>query len=389
MKRSLIALAAVAAAAPATAQSTLTLFGVAEAQVGQWRNLVAAPVSQTNPFGAAIERGRTRGLIPYGINASRFGLRGVEDLGAGLAASIVLENQFALDTGMPPARYFHRQANVGLHGGFGQIRMGRIYTAWNDIASNAATGYGDTYDPFVRVWRVAGPVPLGSPVPNAAGQLTGLAGSVGTNNDSGNPQVWAHVRMDNSIRYDTPTMGGITLSAQVQLDESIDGKQPQAQSYAALYVNGPIRAGVGYYTQHTRSFYNPVTGQYDAKAARSGKLETYTAAFNYDFGPVRLVSMAGQSRYDVFSLGKRITSTEWSVGAVVPVNAWALRFSVAGSNSNDLPGRDWGAGAEALYNLSKRSALYGAYSYSKYDELLAGQARRSSYISALGIRHFF
>ncbi len=396
MKKTLIACAVACAASSAHADSSVTLFGVAEANFGAWRNLNAAPVSASNPFGAAVDTKTSVGAVPYGPNASRFGLKGMEDLGGGLTANFILESQFNMATGAGVARLFHRQANVGLKSDtWGQLRMGRIYSAWNDIASNAAPGYGDTYDPFVRVWHIGGPVPLGSPVPNAKGQVTGLAGAVGTNNDVGNPQNWSQVRMDNSIRYDTPVLlGGLTLSAQIGLDDA--NHTPTAMSFSALYEKGPLRTGIAYYRQHTLSQYNVITQAYDPNLSRGGMTETYTAALNYDFGWAKLMTMVGQSKYDLFSIttdngaGKRITSTEWSVGAQIPIGPfWALKPSIAGSNSAALPGSDIGAAMEVQYALSKRTILYVAYSWSNYGELLHGQSQRTSYIAAGGMRHLF
>jgi predicted porin len=131
------------------------------------------------------------------------------------------------------------------------------------------------------------------------------------------------------------------------------------------------------------------TGQSNALKAKTGKMETITAAFNYDFGPAKLVSMAGQSKYDLFSLGKKVTSTEWSVGVIAPYQKWIFKASVAGSDSKQLAGKDSGFGAEIHYNISKRTAVYGAYSTAKHDELLNGQNYRKSDLTAIGLRHFF
>lgn len=371
----------------ANAQSSVTLFGVAEAQVGSWRNLAAAPVSASNLFGATSSAVRATGMPSYGINASRIGFRGVEDIGDGMKAGFVLENQLALDTGSTPARFFHRQANVWLSTNWGQIKMGRNYTPWNDIASNASTGYGDSYDPYVRIWKAGGPVPLGSPTANANKQITGLAGAMGTNNDVGSTENWSHVRTDRAIRYDSPKMFNTILSAQVGMGNP--DSQPTSKSFSALYENGPVRAGVGYFDQKTKSTYDPSTGLSDLTKAQTGKLATTTFAFNYDFGPAKLVSMAGQSQYDLFSLGKRITSNEWSVGAVVPYQQWTFKASLAGSDSKDLVGKDIGYGLETHYALSKRTTVYGAYSAAKHAELLTGQAQQKTSLFALGLRHFF
>ena len=106
-------------ASPAFAQSSVTIYGVAEAQVAQWRNVVAAPVSASNVFGATMEGGKTSGLLPQGINASRLGFRGTEDLGGGMRAFFVLETLNNMATGTQgAARLFHRQSNVGISGSF-------------------------------------------------------------------------------------------------------------------------------------------------------------------------------------------------------------------------------------------------------------------------------
>lgn len=376
-------------AVPAWAQSSLTLFGVAEAQVGHSRNVAAAPVSASNPFGATLESQGSTGFIPYGINASRIGFRGTEDLGGGMKASFVLENQLGLDTGTTPARFFHRQANVGLSGEWGQLRLGRVYTPWNDVASNSAVGFGDTYDPYVRVWRIGGPSPLGSPTPSSTGQLSGLSGALGVNNEVASPQQYTHVRMDKSLRYDSPSFGGFTASAQIgMLDPT--RKTVSAQSYALVYNDGPWRAGVGYYRQGTRSTYDPATGSHNPALARDGKMETVTVALNHDFGTFKLWTMFGESRYDQFVLSQKAQSREWSLGATVPFGGnWLFKASAAGSNSPQLPGSDIGLAVELHHMLSKRTTVYGAYSVNRYGELLHGQTERKAAIVAVGLRHLF
>lgn len=371
----------------AQAQSSVTLFGVAEAQVGSWRNLAPAEVSSSNLFGAKLESATSTGMPSYGINASRFGFRGVEDLGNNTKAGFILENQLAMDTGTTPTRLFHRQANMWIAGDYGQLKMGRVYSAWNDIASNASVGYGDSYDPYVRVWHAGGPVPLGSPTPNSNGKVTGLSGAMGTNNDVGSTENWSHVRVDKSVRYDSVKFYDIVLSAQVGLGNP--DSQPSSKSFAALYESGPVLAGLGYFEQKTKSTYDMASGLSVASSARTGTINTTTLAFNYDFGPAKLVSMAGQSSYDLFSLGKRVTSDEWSVGLIVPYQQWLLKLSSAGSDSKQLAGKDIGYAAEVHYNLSKRTAIYGAYSTATHGELLNGQANQKSSLFAVGIRNFF
>ena len=123
MKKSLFTLAALSAfAAGAYAQSSVTLFGIADAAVRQVKNGSAGSQKQ----------------LASGSNAtSRWGLRGVEDLGGGLKAGFHLESQINFDTGTADAnKFWGRRATVSLMGNFGEVRMGRDYTptAYNTFA---------------------------------------------------------------------------------------------------------------------------------------------------------------------------------------------------------------------------------------------------------------
>ena len=109
MKKSLLALAVLAASGAAMAQSSVTLYGVADAGV-------------TYANGEKNWSGVTSG----NNLTSRLGFRGVEDLGGGLKANFVLEAGLNLDNGDGNSGYdisaatngfaFKRQATVGLEG---------------------------------------------------------------------------------------------------------------------------------------------------------------------------------------------------------------------------------------------------------------------------------
>ncbi|PMY01052.1 porin, partial [Pseudomonas sp. GW460-13] len=80
-----------------------------------------------------------------GLSGSRWGLRGVEDLGSGLKALFVLESGFGLDDGKSQqgGRLFGRQAYVGLESDqVGRVTFGRQYTSLFDMMANfSPTGY--------------------------------------------------------------------------------------------------------------------------------------------------------------------------------------------------------------------------------------------------------
>src|SRR5690606_2453266 len=111
MKKSLLALAVIGAFA-GTAQAQVTVYGMLDTGIiisddGQER---------TTQMGSGIG------------GATRWGIRGSEDLGNGLKAHFVLESGFNSDDGSGSGG-FSRLSYVGLEGGFGTVRLGRQDTA--------------------------------------------------------------------------------------------------------------------------------------------------------------------------------------------------------------------------------------------------------------------
>lgn len=112
-----IAIAAALIASGAQAQSNVTMYGIIDTAVEYYNNADAA--------GSSLTRMPSLG---GGMFPSRLGFRGTEDLGGGLKAIFQMENGFAPDTGtMAQNRLFGRQAWVGLQGAFGQVTVGRNY----------------------------------------------------------------------------------------------------------------------------------------------------------------------------------------------------------------------------------------------------------------------
>ena len=142
MKKSLVALAALAATTGAFAQSTVTLFGVLDAAYTYGRSDTNSMTSMTTSSNLS----------------SRLGFRGEEDLGGGMKAGFHLEAGVANDSGAGSATNtnnqtvtaltsagtqgltFNRRSTVSLMGSAGELRVGRDYTPhfWNQTV----------YDPF-------------------------------------------------------------------------------------------------------------------------------------------------------------------------------------------------------------------------------------------------
>jgi len=134
MKKSLVALAVLAGfAGAAAAQSSVTLFGVID---------VAARYTKAN--GQNVKQ-----LTNDGSSSSRFGVRGVEDLGGGLKAGFQIETGFNPATGAAAGTFWGRQSEVNLSGSFGMIRLGNFtseaYFATADYVSmhNHDTGVSE------------------------------------------------------------------------------------------------------------------------------------------------------------------------------------------------------------------------------------------------------
>src|SRR5687768_18396130 len=112
MKKSLLALAVLGVfAGAASAQSSVTLFGVVDANA------------------KAVKNGSTttKQLGTDGLASSRLGFRGVEDLGGGMSAGFWIEGGLQPDTGNAGGMNWQRRSTVSLMGGFGEVRLGRDY----------------------------------------------------------------------------------------------------------------------------------------------------------------------------------------------------------------------------------------------------------------------
>jgi predicted porin len=184
MKKTLVAVAALTAAAGAFAQSTVTLFGVLDTSV--------AHISSGNS--------KVTGLASGGVSSSRLGFRGTEDLGGGLAAGFWLVGGLAVDNGNSSGYAFERRSTVSLSSNaIGELRLGRDKApAYLNI---------ETFDPFgdVGVGGVNGS--------NLVGSATSAAGTA---------EGSAPKRASNSINYLLPaTLGGFYGQVQYAFGEQI------------------------------------------------------------------------------------------------------------------------------------------------------------------------
>ena len=202
MKKSLLALAVLAASGAAMAQSSVTLYGVADLSLAKTNAPVAGNAERT-----AFQ---VSGSSYMNNGTSRLGVRGVEDLGGGLKASFNFEHGLNMENGagnLSGGQLFSRAANMSLMGGFGEIRAGRsLTTSFFSVASWELTGTAN-YSALGKTYRYAG---IGS-------------------------------RANSAFAYITPNFGGFTAAAAYVSKHDVGAN---VWDLGLMYNNGPIAAGL-------------------------------------------------------------------------------------------------------------------------------------------------
>ena len=332
-KLSLIA-ALLAAAASAQAQSNVTLFGLIDLNLS--RN---SPGSRSNGASlTAMNDGHTNGL-----NGSRWGIRANEDLGGGLKASVVIESGVLADTGNlgQGGRGFGRQAFIGLGTpSMGEVRLGRQY-----ILSDSVVGQGN---------------PFGNALVN--NPTTGV-----TNVGRALPMWLNAPRADNTVQYQTPTFGGVTLAGQWAPGENTTDR---FHGVRATYAAGATFAGVAYEWNKAR-----------VGGADTNKSLSVTA--NHNFGPVKLLGGLQRNRdlatgsgngaavgvSNLVVTGARSFTMDrldgYTLGVEVPIGLTTLGANYTRMKYANRAGADATLGKAALaarYALSKNTFLYAGAS---------------------------
>jgi predicted porin len=331
MKKSLLALAALTAfAGAASAQSSVTLFGIVDLNARNVKNGSAGDVTS---------------MSQDGIASSRLGFRGVEDLGGGLRAGFWLEAGLNPDTGGTTtgvasgvnggatdgsptfSQLFNRRSTVSLLGGFGEIRLGRDYTPtfWNHTV----------FDPF-------GTNGVGSATNNWAQAGSGAATLVRANNTAG---------------YFLPALAGFYGQVQLAAGEGVRGNKYFGGRIG--YGAGPINVAVAYGVTEQTS--GPVTsgatGVVTVGTMADDVIDT-NVGFSWNFG---FMNLMGQYRMSEQATAE---NTGYLLGATIPFGASTLKIAYS-LTEFAVPGAAPEATQIALgyqYDVSKRTALYANYS---------------------------
>lgn len=351
MKKSLIALAALAASGVAMAQSSVTLYGVLDTGVSYFKG-------DDSVYGLTKTGGNTN---------SRLGFRGVEDLGNGLKATFDLEAGFNVDDGTGylgkggSGLEFRRTSTVGLEGAFGTVRLGRELTASYRAVSR--------YDVF-----------------NDTGAGASLAWN--TTNTTYNPRV------DNAITYYTPVFSGFKAGLNYGFGEKQKARDSRYVGAGATYDNGPISAGLGYERSNN-------AGVIPALSNTEADMTTWQLGAAYNFGVAKLAGFYKDTKYKSLSFNDNVKFKTFGLGVSAPVGAAGeVRASYNHYKLSDNNGKAQQVSLGYVHNLSKRTALYGTYAYLKNKDglnfqlngAMAGAGLKNGekqHGLQLGVRHAF
>lgn len=294
---SILALAAYACAAQA--QSSVTLYGVADVAIER----VKGATSVTR-----MASGQQQG--------SRWGLRGTEDLGGGLKAVFQIESGFSMVNGASGqgGLLFGRQSYVGLAGNFGAVRLGRQYSPMDDVAGLVGT----------KGYDVLSVVPI-------------------IGNDTYN-------RVNGAVTYLSPKVANTTFQAQYSFGNPNAASPDFGKQFSvnAIHANGPLTLGAS------------LMRVLDGNAALGGDQAQNATLLvaGYNFGSFRLTGYydqedKGTETMKVYGLQGAMTFGNTTVSAGMAQAKNVTGLAAAASDDAKI------FTLQTSHNLSKRTAVYG------------------------------
>jgi len=390
MKKTLLAAALLTGyAGAAMAQNSVTLYGVVDLGLNYQTIDPAGLQGQATHGQFGLASGQQSG--------SRWGIRGVEDLGNGLKANFVYEQAITATTGS--ASGFTRQSTLGLSS-----------DAWGDLDLGRRTA------PSTAAF--SGVDPFGAGYGTAA-----LTTTMGSN----------FYRLSNMAMYSSPSIGGFRAMVGYSFDTGLDsapaaatassfGQSTKSRAVSAglRYANGPILLAATYDRIMPNSQGKPASTAVPEKFVAAGTaynppksaFQSWKLGGAYDLKVVKLHAAYGQSIGGVLNNTSTIRSVATggdtnAVGAVIfrpgaRTQSWMVGLSApVGSGSafasvqQQLPGGDFDTNATAnelaasigyTYPFSNRTNVYAYYSYVDNAAMLKGATVNTV---GLGIRHLF
>lgn len=365
MKKTLIALAVLASAGIASAQSNVQLFGVVDVSLVHSKGSISKKTQLSN----------------NGLGANQIGFRGIEDLGGGMYAGFWLEAWHNPDNGTGLATNtnnqasgtsaasagtqgltFNRRSTVSVGGNWGELRLGRDYTPsyWN-IAN---------FDPWGNLGIAK------SLTTEAAGGVTGATGVRASNSIS---YLYGGQSFNNTSRGGSD---GLSFSAMYYMGENNSGpatdKDGNGYSGRIGYQQGPLWVAAA-------------TGRTKYAA---GNITQSNIGASYDFTVVKLI---GQYVSDKNGNGN-VRGKGYLLGLTAPVGAVGQLRASYSQYKTDVAGNPTSKklGLGYVHNLSKRTAVFatlaqvrnsGGATFSLYGSTTAANQKSTAYEA--GVRHNF
>lgn len=323
----LAALALFVTAGAAQAQSNVTLYGRLDAGVSTTSNAGPSKDSVTQ-------------VSSGGMNTSRWGIIGSEDLGGGLKAVFNLEGGILVDTGAADGALFKRQANVGLEGAFGRVVLGRSFTTVYDFVL--------PYDPMAYAPFYSWATSANATGPSKYGMTTAF---------------------DNLVKYSGKT-GGFTYGASYGFGEQSSGTSDSAKlSTAVNYKSGPVSV---------LATYERINGNAIAGGARDKNTVLHLAAM-YEEGAWKVQAAARDYKLDPAAANRADVrgtlywgGVSYKTTPVITLTGVVYYQDVKNVAAN-LDADPIMYVARLRYALSKRTDLYvaGAYAKAKHGQLVS------------------
>lgn len=341
MKKSLIAVAALAAVGAASAQSSVTLYGVVDTGYGvtqtKQKFSESTTVGRVTTTTNKTVKERKTGLMSGVLSGSRWGLKGQEDLGNGLSAVFNVEAGFNSADGTFKEG-FNRRSVVGLKGGFGQVLLGRDDTPMDSIAN-------DYQASDLVAGSTSGAAMIGSGT-FGRDMYTGRANGVHYAGEFGGVGVKAFVGY-NEKKTTTTTNAAVTS----------DRTRDEGYGIGVSYAGGPVTMGAA--VQQFRVKNNALT---------AAKNTEYGVGATYDFTAAKLYAhyMANDGRdmkpAQQFGVGVTVPMGAFTLGAQYAYNYWKMPAGVAVGNGFVTAKDDKAKGhnfvLQGTYALSKRTDVY-------------------------------
>ena len=307
-------------------------------------------------------------------------------MGGGMSAAFVMEGDLVPSDGTASGFKFLRQSTVGIMGGFGEVRLGRDYTpafrVFGIVDPFGTVGVGSAGN---IMWSTVYGAPLSTTAaPNdltpqqvqdftstfstAARQSTTTASPASLTSARLTIAEPNLVRANNSFAYYSPAVSGFKASLMYSagIQNTFTLKNQGAMTGLSLnYANGPVV--VAYANQITKGgFIQAGSGTATTVGTDNLSFTTDFLAASYDLG----VAKAGLG-YRTEKMSDKFVSLNtkaWIYSVSAPLGAVTLKASYI-TKKAELAAGPFTASTDAgdqfavgaVYDLSKRTALYATY----------------------------